>query len=399
MRVLHFDSTGGASGDMILAALLDAGADPERLRAQLAPIVPGYFALEVSQVQAHGLHGTRVTVQVADADHPHRGLREVAAILHAAPLAPPIRAQALAVFTRLAEAEARVHGVTPDAVHFHEVGAMDAIVDVVGACLALASLDVAQVTVGPLPLGTGTTRSAHGVIPVPVPATLELLRGRPVIQTDEPFELVTPTGAALLSTWAQGDRPAPGLAPARTGHGFGHRTLRARPNLLRARILEPAPAAAAPGDCLVLACEIDDASPEWLGALLDRLPAAGALDAYWTPAQMKKGRPGTLLTVLCTEERRDAVLDLIFRETTTFGVREHAVRRTILDRRHIEVDTPYGRVRVKIGSRGGVAITFAPEYEDCARQALAHGVAVREVHQAAMATPDVAAERRRGLPA
>ncbi|MBU0714293.1 MAG: nickel pincer cofactor biosynthesis protein LarC [Verrucomicrobia bacterium] len=404
MKHLHFDSIGGASGDMILAALLDLGVSREDLQHQLTGLPIGPFEIEVNSISDRGLHGTRVNVHVpshehthGSADHsqpqvhpPHRGLIEIRALIDGSQLSASVKAASLRVFRRLAEAEAHVHGTTPDQVHFHEVGAVDAIIDIVGACLGLERLGVAGVSVGPLPLGHGTVVCAHGILPVPAPATVELLKGFTVAPTDEPFELVTPTGAALLTTCKTLETFPPGSRILKVGQGFGHRTLNGRPNVLRAMLMESDSVAAdadgcpATDTCLVLECNLDDLTPELTGSLMKRLLDAGALDVFLTPVQMKKQRPGILLTVLCRPEQRPTMLDLIFRESTTFGIREYPVQRTVLERRHESVETPFGRVRVKIGRWQGSDITVSPEYEDCRRAAESAGVSVRAVYEAAL---------------
>lgn len=403
MKHIHFDSIGGASGDMILAALLDIGVRREDLRCQLAGLPIGPFEMEVSSISDRGLRGTRVNVHVASreparacTDHSHaashsshRGLREIRALIEGSPLSASVKATSVRVFQRLAEAEAHVHGTTPDQVHFHEVGAVDAIIDIVGACLGLEQLGVTGVSVGPLPLGHGTVACAHGILPVPAPATVELLKGFTVAPADEPFELVTPTGAALLTTWKTLETFPPGSRILKVGQGFGRRTLNGRPNVLRAMLMESDSVAAAADACptadacLVLECNLDDLTPELTGSLMQRLLDAGAWDVFLTPVQMKKQRPGILLTVLCRPEQRPAMLDLIFRESTTFGIREYPVRRTVLERRHESVETPFGRVRVKIGRWQDADITVSPEYEDCLRAAERAGVSVRAVYDAA----------------
>lgn len=306
-------------------------------------------------------------------------------MVQAAGLPASVQQASLAVFQRIAEAEAKIHGTTPDLIHFHEVGALDSIVDVVGGCLALHRLGVEQVVVGPLPLGHGLIQCAHGTYPSPAPATVELLKGAAVCEVDEPFETVTPTGAALLTSWRNAEAVPAGARVVEVAYSFGHRRLNGRPNVLRATLLESAaPLAAAPGECLVLECNLDDTTPELVGALTGRLLEAGSLDVYTTPIQMKKQRPGVLLGVLCEPAAREALLDLIFRGCTTFGVREYPVRRTVLARRHETVQTPYGPVRVKIGTWKGEDVTRAPEFEDCAQAAKAHGVSVRAVYEAAL---------------
>jgi uncharacterized protein (TIGR00299 family) protein len=430
MRVIRFDSVGGASGDMILGALAAIGADLGRVASDLRAVLPENVAISCDPATSHGLHGKRVNVHV-DGDlahaepspvwpdatahshsghghahahghapnapkhaHSHRTLRDIEAILAGPALAVEPRERALAIFRRLAVAEAEIHGKTAETVHFHEVGASDAIADIVGSCLALEQLNVSGVTLGPLPCGTGTIACAHGVMPNPAPATLRLLTGLATIPTDEPFELVTPTGAAILATWAES--LGNGAISARvlcTGFGFGHRTLNGRPNVLRATLLESVEAATPPapmdagtpdsGLC-VLETNLDDCNPQWIGDLIGRLLEAGARDAWATPITMKKGRPGSLLSVLAAVDDAPALKRLIFSGSTTFGIRSHAVSRTILDRRFETVVTPWGDVRVKIGAWEGQDVVRMPEFEDCARLARAAGVMPRQVHEAAL---------------
>ena len=400
---LHFDAVGGASGDMILGALIDLGVDQQVIQSAIASLGAGTVHLHGAPAIERGISGTRVTVHAhedghADHDHghshshkhehahaPHRGLAEIRELIMAAALPPPVQEMALRVFQRIGEAEAAIHGVPLESIHFHEVGALDSIADIVGSCLALHLLHVDEVTVGPLPMGYGTITCAHGVYPNPAPATQALSKGLPVVAVDEPFELVTPTGAALLSEWQTGSRPRAGARIARIGYGLGQRTLQHRANVLRATLLESAAADVTPDTCLVLECNIDDATPEIVGALTGRLLEAGALDVFTIAAQMKKQRPGMLLTVLCQPEDRDRMLDLIFVESTTFGVREYPVRRTILERRTDTVETDYGPVRVKKGRWRGREVTVSPEMEDCMARSAEHGVSVRQVYEAAKA--------------
>ncbi|MFH0954309.1 MAG: nickel pincer cofactor biosynthesis protein LarC [Verrucomicrobiota bacterium] len=393
MKILQFESVGGASGDMILGALIELGIDVNQLQQDLDTLPIEHCRIEARPCQDSNLRGTRVTVHVpgqgescAHPDpHAHggRSLKDIRDIISKGKLPKPVKSMSVKVFTRLAEAEALVHGTTPDAIHFHEVGALDSIVDIVGCCLGLERLGVDEVVVGPLPAGRGLIHCAHGTFPNPAPATVELLKGFPIVQTDEPQELVTPTGAALLSTWSAGEALPDGSRILRAGYSFGHRKLERRPNVLRATLFE-ADAATATDVCVVLECNIDDTVPELLGSVSLRLMEAGALDAYATAVQMKKQRPGTLLTVLCTPETKDALLDLIFQETTTFGVREYMTRRTILDRRTVEVQTPFGPVRIKIGRWKEQDVTWSPEMEDCVGRARERNVPVRSVYEASV---------------
>jgi uncharacterized protein (TIGR00299 family) protein len=406
MRTLRFDSVGGASGDMILATLVDLGVDPELLRKGLGTLDVEPFGLDTEAFADRGLHGTRATVTTDESGHaPHRVLKDIRGIVEGSDLPACVKELSLRVFEGLADAEAGVHNATRETIHFHEVAGTDSIVDIVGSCLGLAALEIDTVEVGPLPLGCGVTVCGHGMIPVPVPGTVELIKGHPVITTDEPFELVTPTGAALLMTWKAlppawrqvaenpdlaggADQTWPGPGAGRivaAGHGFGLRKLDHRPNLLRGLVIESDGPRTDPGadGCVVLECNLDDTIPELIGALSTKLMELGALDVFTTPVQMKKQRPGVLVSVLCRPGDRDAIVDAVFAETTTFGIREHEVRRAVLARRHVEVQTPYGPVRAKIGTWKGRDITRAPEYEDCVRLAGEHAVAVRTVYEAA----------------
>ena len=388
MRILDFDSVGGASGDMILAALLDLGADLDQLRRDLATLAVGPVEIVLVERLERGLRGKQLDVHVPSvhaAGHRHRTFRDIRDMIESSSLEPAVKAGSIDVFRRLAEVEGRIHACSPEDVHFHEIGAVDSIVDIVGAHICRAQLRIDAVTVSPLPCGRGQIRCDHGILPLPAPATLELLKGMPIVQTDEGVEMVTPTGAALLSCWRQAEPVPCGSVPAAVGYGLGHIAMKSRPNLLRATIYEtPAPAAGT-DVCVVLECNIDDTVPELLGALTVRLMEAGALDVFTTAVQMKKQRPGTLLTVLSKPADREQVVDLIFGESTTFGVREYMVHRTVLERRHEPVQTPYGQVRIKIGRWRGRDITRAPEYEDCARCAASSGVTVRAVYEATLA--------------
>ncbi len=401
MSVLRFDLVGGASGDMILGALLDLGADRAVIETQVNALGLGRVRFEVGRDCVHGLTGTRLAVREeaeaphghahphshdhGHAGHAHRTHAQIREAIARSGLPAGPRDAALRVFRRLAEAEGRIHGVPADQVAFHEVGALDSIADIVGSCLALDQLGVTGVEVGPFPLGGGEVRCAHGVYPLPAPAVVLLLRGRPCIGVEETKETVTPTGAALLVEWAE-SLPAPaGLRRmAGAGYGFGHHELRGRPNVLRAVHMEPDTAGdASPEECLVLETQVDDSTAEWIGVLVQKLLAEGALDVFTTPVQMKKQRPGTLVTVLCAREGRDAMLDVLFRNCTTFGVREQVVRRTVLARRWETVSTEYGEVRVKIGVWKGDDVTRAPEMDDCIARAAEHGVPPRRVYEAA----------------
>ncbi len=389
MKILQFECVGGASGDMILGALSELGADLQAIERELSALKIGPFKIEARPFQHENLHGTQASVHLTPSEphppqeHPgHRNLNDIERMIQNSTLPAPVKETSLRVFRRLGEAEARVHGTTVDQVHFHEVGALDSIIDIIGSCLGLHQLRVDEVVVGPFPTGTGIIECAHGRFPNPAPATLELLKGQPLTATSESCELVTPTGAALLTTWKTREVPPTGSRIVKLGYSFGHFKLEHRPNLLRALLLEFS-GEGQEDECRVLECNLDDTTPELLGSLVQRLMEAGALDAFITAVQMKKQRPGSLLTVLCKPETRDSLLDLIFRESTTFGIREYSARRTILDRRFEEVETPFGRVKIKIGRWKGRDVTWAPEMEDCIRLAKAGQVPVRSIYEAA----------------
>ncbi len=400
MRTVRFDSVGGASGNMLLGALIDLGADRQSLVAQLRTLPVEGFDLVIAEVVRRGQIGRRQARPQDLVVGPFRKVVPDRALVGQSQVSDRARGLALAAFERLAVAEAAVHGTTPEAVHFHEVGAMDAIVDIVGACVCLDLLRIDAVTCSALPVGTGTVEAAHGVLPLPVPATARLLQDTPVRTTALPFELVTPTGAALLTTWLARLPGAPGEAGyvRSIGTGFGTRELPDRPNMLRAMLIE-ADQAAEPVDtqaaCHVLEFNIDDMSPEWVGALHDRLLAGGALDVFTTAVQMKKQRPGVLLTVLCHDAQRAALLDIIFSESTTFGVREYPVRRSMLARDWVSVETPYGSLRIKQGRWKGRIVTRAPEYEDCAAAAELHAVPLKSVYEAVLQSMEGTQTRQR----
>ena len=407
---LRFDSVGGASGDMVLSALAALGADLAVIERTINSFFPEPLRFHAEPASAAGLNGLRVTVHAEhhhhhedewpDAHthhdhgsaharaqgHAHRGLAEIGHLLSHAPVSDLTRTRALAVFRTLAEAEAKVHGKTPETVHFHEVGAWDSVADIVGSCLALEQLGVDGVSCGPLPAGTGTISCAHGEMPNPAPATQELLSGMAVTQTDEPFELVTPTGAALLRVWTRTLATLPETASVlRSAFGFGSRTLNGRPNVLRATLLAETEAAPSvpPADLLVLETNLDDCNPEWIGALTSDLLERGALDVWHTPIVMKKGRSGTLLSVLAAVSNAAALRERIFRSTTTFGIRFYPVQRETLTRRIENVRTPWGDVPVKIGSLRGEDITLSPEHDACAALAQANNLVPRQIYEAA----------------
>jgi len=367
---------------MIVASLLDAGADPNELRAGLSALNLDGYQLSMERVTKQGFAATRFAVTLdKTASQPHRRLKDILAIIASASLPASVADRAKRIFENLAEAEAKVHGTNIDKVHFHEVGAVDAILDVVGAVLSLNFLGIQRVICSPLPTGSGTVRCDHGVMPVPAPATAELLKGVPLAKTDEVGELLTPTAAAILTTLADEFSALPAMTIDTIGYGAGTREGKHRPNLLRVMIGR----ALAEGEAdaiAVLETNLDDVSPELVAHAMDRLLEEGALDVYALPIHMKKSRSGVLLTVLCDFDRVSTLERILFEETATFGIRLHHVSRVKLRRRHESVETPFGTIRVKVGERDGVT-TASPEFEDCKAAARKHGAAVRDVMAAA----------------
>ncbi|MDP9309772.1 MAG: nickel pincer cofactor biosynthesis protein LarC [Chloroflexota bacterium] len=391
-RIAYFDCFSGISGDMTLGALVDAGLDLMLLRTELAKLnVPGW-SIEAERVVRYGIAGTRLHVRTEE-QQTHRHLSDIAHILAASTLSADVQARALAIFSRLADAEAAVHGTTREQVHFHEVGALDAIVDIVGVVIGLKLLDVDAVYASPLPLGRGWINAAHGRIPVPGPAVLQLLGAvhAPLQPDDTPFELVTPTGAALLAELATFEQPALNIAAA--GYGFGGRDI-GRLNAVRVWIGEVTTTHAGPtqDQVVLLETNIDDQPGEQLAYVAERLLGLAeaadsswprALDVWWTPIGMKKGRSAIMLSVLVRPADEEAIVTTIFRETTSLGLRRQPVERWTCARNVRTVTTAWGSVRVKEQRWGDELLGAAPEYEDCAALARAHHVPLRSVYAAA----------------
>jgi hypothetical protein len=385
MNIAYFDCFSGAAGDMIVGALLDAGAAFEELRKQLSALnLPG-FTLKAGKVRKQGFAATKFDVLVDPAaPKPHRHLHHIEKIIHDSQLADPVKDRAIAIFRRLGEAEARAHGTEIEKVHLHEVGAIDAIVDVVSSVICLDLLGIDEVRCSPLVVGSGTVRCEHGVMPVPAPGTAALIEGMPVVPTEEPGELLTPTGAAILTTLAGQFGPLPAMTVRSSGCGAGTREGMTRPNLLRVFVGQ-ADAIGETDEVIVLEANLDDATGQVVAQALERLFEAGALDAFFTPITMKKGRPAVMITVLAEPAAADKLERTLFEETPTFGVRRHAARRRKLRREWQSVETPFGQVRIKTGKLGDRMVSAAPEYEDCRHAAHIAGVAVREVIAAATA--------------
>lgn len=390
MRIAYLDCSSGVSGDMFLAACLDAGLPVEQLQAELAKLRLGAYAFKTTRVLRGGIAGTQVEIAVPGAQ-PERHLEEIAQLIHEAVLGEPVKQRALEMFTRLAEVEGKLHGKPANQVHFHEVGAVDAILDIVGAAVAVELLGISQLACSPLNVGGGRVEAAHGSLPVPAPATAELLRGVPVYSSGVEAELVTPTGAVIVTTLASSFGPMPPMKVDRIGYGAGTKDLAGHPNVTRLFVGEriPDPRPLTPGlhedGCVVSVIEanVDDMSPQVYGYFVERALEAGALDVTCSPVQMKKNRPGLAISLMCAPEAADALAELLFRETTTIGVRIHEARRMCLEREIVAVETPYGTLRVKVARRAGKVVNVAPEYEDCRRLARKKSVPLKDVMLAA----------------
>ena len=387
MKVLYFDCISGISGDMALGALIDAGADEDELRERLALLPVEPFQIDVDEVETQGIHAKKVTVR-ATTTAVIRTYANIRTLLDQAKLPAPALALAQRIFRRLAEAEARVHRREIDQVTFHEVGAVDSIVDITGTALALTMLGIERTFSSAVPTGMGLVKTEHGMMPIPVPAVVELLRGAPIYSRGVPMELVTPTGAAILAATVEGFGELPTIRLETSGYGAG--TLRPDfPNVLRVLIGDEDPAAGGDrrkpdaGGELVLETNIDDMNPELYSYVLERLFDAGAQDAWLTPIAMKKGRPAVTISVLCSPQRQDAIRQVLFRETGTLGVRSAAVDKQALERQFLTVDTRYGGVRVKVGTIEGKPVSVAPEFEDCVRVARESGVPARDIYEEA----------------
>ena len=407
MKVLYFDCFSGISGDMTLGALLDAGLPLDALKHAFGSLSLSGVHVHADRVLRTGVSATKFTVHAHEHDHAHehhhhghdaprtshvapgtvhahRSLPEIFALIDRSALSPTGRDHAKAMFQRLAEVEAAIHQMPVEHVHLHEVGALDSILDVVGTVFALEWVGADRIVCSPLNVGGGMVQSEHGLFPVPAPATVKLLGDAPVYAGAVQKELVTPTGALIVSSYASSFGPIPPMSVEQVGYGAGDRDDPQTPNVLRVLIGRASNHAWAER-VSVVECEIDDMNPQLFGVAMERLYAAGALEVFYTPVQMKKNRPGTLLTVVVAPDKRSAIADVIFRETTTIGLRHCEVDRECLDREIVTVATTIGAVRFKVSSRNGRAITATPEFEDCATLAAANDLSVKDVQGIAIA--------------
>ncbi len=395
MKILHYDPFAGISGDMNLAALIDLGVSPAHLRSELHKLGLGdEFDLDISTDARNAIHGTRVDVRLRHhghdngGEHPHghhhhghRNLADITAIIEGSGLDEAVKKTSLKLFGLVAAAEARVHGTTVDQVHFHEVGATDSIVDIVGAAICLHSLGVDEVWASPVELGGGFVRCAHGVMPVPAPATEAILHGVPTTRGCTTHEATTPTGAAIVAGLADRFVDAPRMAVRRTGYGIGHRETE-QPNVLRVHLAEADAGRDAPAtrEARMLQCNIDDMTAEALGAAMDLLMENGAMDVHFTPIQMKKNRPATCVSLLCSPDEEERFKDLLFRHTATLGIKSFRLEKTELERSFTTVQTPLGPVTLKNAHLGGEVIRSKPEFSQCQELARRNGISLAEVY-------------------
>jgi uncharacterized protein (TIGR00299 family) protein len=382
MKIAYFDCFAGASGDMILGALLDAGLSLEHLKQELAKLELSHYDIGKTDVVKNGISGSQALVHVEQDHHHHhhRHLADIAAIIEGSTLAPDIKRDSIKIFKRLAMAEAKVHNTTPENIHFHEVGAMDAIIDVVGGVIGLHALGIETIICSPLHVGSGTVECAHGTLPVPAPATAELIQGKPIYATEVDGELLTPTGAAILTTLASGFGPLPQMTIERIGYGAGTAD-RSIANMLRVLIGSDTDLdqTFAVEQTATIETTIDDMNPQVYDYLIEKVLQMGAMDIFCTSVQMKKNRRGTLVTILCKPEMVTPLSEFLFRETTTIGLRWRMDNRFTLERNFIAVKTRFGEISCKAAIQGDELVNVMPEYEECKRVAIDQNVPLKTV--------------------
>src|SRR5580698_1128027 len=387
-RTAYFDCFSGISGDMVLGALVDAGADLRAIEIELRRLGLEGWSISAEKVNRGAVSATHVNVETSEGHH-HRGLSIILGRIEKAQLAPRAAERATRIFTRLAEAEAKVHAMPVEKVHFHEVGAVDSIVDIVGACVGFELLGLDDFVCSAMDVGGGTVMTAHGLLPVPAPATTELLAGVPVHTSGVLKELVTPTGAAIATTLASAYGQVPTMTMKAVGYGAGTADLKEKANILRILIGERDGVALGDSSAgwdlpvSVIEANVDDMNPQVYGYFAEKALAAGALDVWSTSALMKKSRPGIVITILCEPSNTQRMMDLLFRETTTIGVRTHEAQRKVLDREFVRVETEWGDVRMKVSRLAGAIVNAAPEFEDCKKIAESKGVPLKSVIAAA----------------
>ena len=387
-KLLYFECPTGVSGDMFLAALINLGVDIKKIKRELKKLPVSGYSVSVTKERRHAIEATRFKVKTKKERH-HRTFGDIKGLIEESGLSDPIKKLAIKIFKLLAKAEGKVHGITPGKVHFHEVGAVDSIVDIVGAAIAIETLGKVEVYCSPIATGSGFVKTAHGTMPIPAPATLELLKGVPIVPSPVQMELTTPTGAAILKTLVLGFGPVPPMTVTDIGYGAGGKDFKEVPNVLRVTLgtSKGTRTRAVHDSESILAIETntDDMNPQLAGYLMERLLAEGALEVFFTPVQMKKNRPGTLITVLAEASSRERLTEIIFRESTSIGVRYYHVERSCLERDFRKVRTAYGPVRIKVSRLNGRVVNVTPEYEDCKKAASGKKVPIKDVIEAARA--------------
>lgn len=379
MKIAYLDCFSGISGDMFLACLLDAGLSFDQLSERLHTLSLDGYQLKTERQSRGNIFGTQFTVKLSHEEHVPRNLSAIREIIKKADLGPTIKLKSIEIFELIAAVEAKIHNLPPEEVHFHEVGAVDSIIDIVGAVIGVDILGVKTIYASHIPVGSGFVQTAHGSIPVPAPATIELLKGIPVFDPGIRHEMVTPTGAALLKVLCSSFGPMPPMVVKEVGYGVGKRNIPERPNLLRVLIGEDKRDPTVE-TVVVLETNLDDINPEWMGFLMERLLASGALDVVFFPVQMKKSRPGVQVQVIGRPDQREALMEILFKESTTLGVRFGYTQRQVLERAQAEIDSPWGKIKVKkiIGRDGSAHLQ--PEYQSCREIALQHNIALKEIY-------------------
>ena len=385
MKVLCYDCFSGISGDMNLGAMLDLGIELSYLKGELEKLNLGGWELIAEKSQRHGISGTKVTVRQTVHEHAHRHLSDIQKIINGSLLPDEVKELSMKIFRKIADAEAKVHGIPVDKVHFHEVGAIDSIVDITGAAICFAALKPEAVFVSEIELGSGFVKCDHGSLPVPAPATAEIVRDLPVRTGGVGFEATTPTGAAILSVLGTEFGSTQAVRISRTGYGVGHKDHPEIPNLLRVSLGETVSLSATGHKALLIESNIDDMNPEFYDHVSERLFKAGASDVYFSQIIMKKGRPGVVLKVICETHLEDVMKEIIFRESTTLGIRIFEFRKETLAREFGKINTQYGEMTVKKSFYENVPVSFKPEYEECKRVAAENGIPVKEVYNHVMA--------------
>ncbi|MFW5699860.1 MAG: nickel pincer cofactor biosynthesis protein LarC [Bacteroidota bacterium] len=394
MKILYYDCFSGISGDMNLGVLIDLGVDPEYLKSELKKLNVSGYELEISRKLKMGIEGTRVNVKLEHHHHnhtgsnhghhhhhhePHRHLKDIKKLIYESKLSERVKEKSLDIFQRIGVAEAKIHGKTVEEIHFHEVGAIDSIVDIVGAAICLENLGVDKIMASRVEVGGGMVRCAHGVFPVPAPATAEILRNIPIRKGSVQSETTTPTGAAILASYVNEFTDKVDFSITKTGYGIGHKDFDI-PNVLRAHLAEAKETSAEQTISYLTECNIDDMNPEWYDYVMEKLFEAGAEDVFYTPIQMKKGRPAVKLSILHDEKRSEAIKSLLFRHTSTIGLRKTKVQKTMLQREEKKLQTKYGEITIKYTVIDDGNRKWKPEYEDCKRIAEKHNISLQEIY-------------------